>query len=70
MIQNADDGIPAKFWIDIPKGDLKRYDDMFTKVRVKLRDDAHVYDKTMLTLLRRVRCKESPDRAECASSVE
>ena len=70
MIQSADDGIPANFWIDIPKADLKRYDDMFTKVRIKLRGDAHVYDKTMLTLLRRVRCKESSDRAECANSAE
>lgn len=70
MVRRAEQSIPASTWIDIPAGDQQSYEAMFQKVRVRLRDDGKVYDKTMLTLMRRVRCKTAPGRAECVENRE
>ena len=39
----AEKQIPAKHWIDIPKSDMERYDEMFLGVRVELRDQLKIY---------------------------
>jgi hypothetical protein len=70
VVLRAEKQIPSKHWIDIPDEDKARYDEMFLDVRVKLRDELKVYDKTMLKLMRRVRCKSDPARAECAEKRE
>ena len=58
--------IKDSYWIDITKADKDRYDQIFLDVRVKLRDDAKVYDKSMLSLMRRLRCSADKTRSECA----
>ena len=70
LVTAAERSIPDHYWIDVPRGDVKKYEAMFQEVRLRLRDSEQVYDKTMLTLMRRVRCKSEPGRAECATSVE
>ncbi len=70
VVEKGDQDIPKNVWIDIPAADKEKYDTMFQEVRLRLRDEAKVYDKTMLTLLRRVRCKAEPARAECAEQKE
>ena len=70
MVKQAEASIPAKHWIDIPKADKEKYDEMFLDVRVELRDKQKVYNKTALKLLRKVRCKADPSRAECVMKRE
>ena len=45
------------------------HQERFLKVRLTLRDKG-VYDKTVLGLMRRVRCASQPSRAECAAPLE
>ncbi|MBO4351688.1 MAG: hypothetical protein J6A01_12205 [Proteobacteria bacterium] len=66
----ADASVDKKYWIDIPKEDKDRYDQIFLDVRVKLRDELKVYDKTTLSLMRRLRCSEDKTRPECAQKLE
>ena len=70
VVEKGDQDIPKAVWIDIAAGDKEKYDAMFQEVRLRLRDESKVYDKGMLTLLRRVRCKAEPARAECAEQKE
>ncbi len=70
IAKKAEDAIPAKYWIDVPDADRVRYDQLFLDVRVRLRDTDNVYDKQMLTLMRRLRCQADKSRAECAEKRE
>jgi len=70
VVKDAERLIPAKHWIDIPQADKDRYDEMFLDVRIRLRDDKRVYHKSMLKLMRRIRCKKDGARAECAEKRE
>jgi hypothetical protein len=69
-VEKAEKAIPEKHWVDISDTDKARYDQLFLDVRVRLRDENKVYDKTILSLMRRVRCKEDEARAECADKRE
>ncbi len=69
VVHDAEKQVPAKHWIDIPKADMDRYDEMFLDVRIKLRDQG-VYHKNALKLMRKVRCKKDGTRAECAEKRE
>ncbi len=66
----ADASIASKYWIDIDDEARARYDALFQSVRIKLRDDEQIYDKEMLGLMRRLRCKEDNKRPECAQKLE
>ena len=69
IINRGDGEIADGYWLDVPEEDVESYDNVFREVRVQLRDDG-VYDGTMLTLLRRVRCQVDDSRAECAAQLE
>ena len=66
----SDKGIDAKYWIDIDDAARARYDAIFQSVRIKLRDEDKIYDKEMLGLMRRLRCKADGTRTECAQKLE
>lgn len=66
----ADSSIDKKYWIEIDKDAKAKYDALFQDVRVKLRDDEKIYDKEMLGLMRRLRCKQDNSRPECAQKRE
>ena len=68
LVKGAEKAISK--WIDISKEDKGRYDQMFQAVRIALRDDKRVYHKSALKLMRKVRCKSDPARAECAEALE
>jgi ABC-type amino acid transport substrate-binding protein len=70
LARAAEKDIPAKYWVEIPKDDQDRYDRMFQEVRVRLRDQEKVFDKRMLTAMRKIRCSIDGARAECAMPVE
>jgi len=69
VIERGDSAIADNYWIDVPAEDRQGYDTVFREVRIQLRDEG-VYDGTMLTLLRRVRCQVDDTRAECADQLE
>ncbi|PNE04414.1 hypothetical protein A15D_00193 [Alcanivorax sp. MD8A] len=69
VIENANSEVNKKWWIRIPEADKLRYDEMMREARIALTKDG-VYNKDMMTLLRKVRCKEEPSRAECVNPVE
>ncbi len=69
IINRGDGEIADSYWLDVADEDRQSYDNVFREVRIQLRDDG-VYDGTMLTLLRRVRCQVDDSRAECADQLE
>ena len=69
LIENASNEVDDKWWIRIPDADKLRYDEMMREARVALTKDG-VYDKSMMGLLRKVRCKLEPTRAECVNPME
>jgi hypothetical protein len=70
LVNKAEAGIPAKYWIDVPAADLPGFDELFLNVRLKLRDDIGAYDGSMLSVLRQLRCAADPARSECAEQKE
>jgi solute-binding AdeT-like protein len=69
VIENANNEVNKKWWVPIPEADKLRYDEMMREARIELTKDG-VYNKDMMSLLRKVRCKEEPSRAECVNPVE
>ncbi|MDF1724717.1 MAG: DUF6091 family protein [Alcanivorax sp.] len=69
VIENANNEVDKKWWIRIPEADKLRYDEMMREARIALTKDG-VYSKDMMSLLRKVRCKEEPSRAECVNPIE
>lgn len=65
----AIEGAVKSRMLTIPSEDKPGYDQKFQAVRVKLRDQG-VYDKSILTMMRRLRCGADGSRAECATTVE
>ena len=65
----AEKQIPAKQWVEPSAAQVDEYDQLFQSVRISLRGEG-IYDKTMLSLLRRIRCKTDAARAECAEKKE
>lgn len=56
--------VPSKWWVQIPRKDKNHYEQMMHNARQELVKDGY-YSPKMLTLLRRIRCKLDPSRAEC-----
>jgi len=69
VVERAERNLPKKFWIEITPEQSASYDDLFRSVRLDMKKKK-VFDGTMLRLMRRVRCKEDPARAECAEKRE
>lgn len=65
----AEKGIPEKYWIDLPAEKQTEYKEMLRQVRLELRDEG-VYDKRMLKILFKLRCKSNPSHYECAERLE
>ncbi|TVP57075.1 MAG: hypothetical protein EA349_07230 [Halomonadaceae bacterium] len=76
IVLRFEEDIPDHVWVDIPPDDIDEYQEMFRQNRIQLRDghDSNgnavpkVYDGEMLTLLRRIRCRENPSASECTAS--
>jgi len=70
LVTKSEAAIPANYWVEIPKATLVEWDSLFQGVRLKLRDEKHVYDGSMLTVMRQLRCSKDPSRSECAEAKE
>lgn len=69
VIENANNEISTKWWINLPTADIAGYDEMLRESRIALRDEG-IYDPEMMTLLRKIRCKQDGSRAECVNPLE
>ena len=68
-IKQAEDGIDKKYWLDLTPEDKAKYTLMMTEARVQMTKEGF-YDKKMMNLLKKVRCKFDAAAAECANNVE
>lgn len=67
VISEAENNIPKKWWIPLPKNREAEFHAQTRKIRLGFRD-AGVYEPKTLTLLRKVRCKVDATLAECTSA--
>jgi hypothetical protein len=65
----AEKGIPEKYWVELPKEKHTEYKEMLRQVRLELRDEG-IYDKRMLKILFKLRCKSDPGHYECIEKLE
>lgn len=70
LIEKAEEEIPAKYWIPVPEADLPAFEELFLSVRLNLRDEHKAYDANLLGVMRKLRCGQDPDRAECVEKKE
>lgn len=69
VINNAREAVPEKWWIRIPEEDEKGYNALLREARISMTKDG-LFSKDMMTLLRKVRCRIEPGRAECSDRKE
>lgn len=69
VVHNARGEVDKKWWINIPEADKARYDEMMRESRISMTQD-DIYDAEMMSLLRKIRCKHDPSRAECVNPTE
>jgi hypothetical protein len=68
-IEKTEKDVPAKYWMDVAEADKPGYIKLMRESRIALAADG-IYDKKMLSLLKRVRCKHDPASFECALKDE
>jgi len=68
-IREAEAGIPEQYWLDLPAGKETEYKEMLRQIRLTL-TAAGVYDKTMMKLMFKLRCRSDPSHYECAERKE
>ena len=64
IVKKHEESIDNKYWVDIPTSDIEKYQEMFRQNRLELKENK-IYDGTLLTLMRKVRCKTNPQASEC-----
>lgn len=68
-IRKAEADIPAKYWLDLGSEKELEYKEMFRQIRLKL-SEKKVYDKRMMKLMFKLRCRSNPAHYECAERKE
>jgi len=66
FLKDPEATIPEHYWIDIPQNLYDYWVEDFRQSRIELADMG-IYDARTLKLMRKVRCKLSPDDAECSA---
>lgn len=69
LIAKTEAAIPAKYWMDIPANDKVGYVKLMRESRIDLTREG-LYNKKMMSLLKRVRCQSEPSSFECALKDE
>ncbi|MDO9003475.1 MAG: DUF6091 family protein [Aquabacterium sp.] len=69
MIKNADSGIPAAAWIDLPPENAQKYNLMLRESRLDIASKG-IYDAQGLKVIKKVRCSVNPADAECTTKSE
>ena len=69
MLGKMEKDVPAKYWMEIPANDRIGYIKLMRESRIALTKDG-IYDKKMMSLLKKVRCQAEPSSFECALNDE
>lgn len=69
MAKKAERSIPKKYWVDIDAAAKPAYEAKFRQVRIRLHKKGE-YDRRILRLMKRIRCRADKSRAECAQKGE
>ena len=69
LISKTEAAIPAKYWMDIPANDKVGYVKLMRESRIALTKEG-LYNKSMMSLLKRARCQVEPSSFECALKDE
>ncbi len=65
IIEDAESKVKEKYWMRPTEQERREYDAMLRDVRQQLRKEGE-FDETALKLMRGIRCRVDPSRAECA----
>ncbi len=69
LLNKQEAAIPAKYWMDIPANDKVGYVKLMRESRISLTKDG-LYNKSMMSLLKKARCQAEPASFECALNDE
>lgn len=69
MLERYASFVDQKYWINSTADNLKRYDEMSRASRIGLTEQG-IYDRKMMSLLKRIRCQHEPARTECSMQTE
>lgn len=69
IIQNAEEAVDPKWWMDIPQADAVEYNELLRRSRIIMTEEG-LYDPDMTNLLFKVRCSMDSSRGECADNKE
>ncbi|MBS8241623.1 hypothetical protein DYI22_14095 [Marinobacter lipolyticus] len=75
VIRQYEESIPDERWVDISPASIRGYQEMLRSVRIDMQNStegggmlaAGVYDDSMMTILRKVRCYTNPGAGECSA---
>ena len=68
-IEKAEADIPVKYWINFDASNEEKYWKVLRNVRIEITKEGD-YDPRMMALLKRIRCKNKPEKAECKLNDE
>ncbi len=68
-IKLAEQQIPKKYWLKLPEKKSKAYQEMFRQIRIELTAKG-AYDKRMIKIMFKLRCRDNPNHYECAEKAE
>ena len=69
FIDNAEKDIDDKYWINMSPADQQSTQTLMRTTRIEMIKDG-IYDKDMMHLLKKIRCKTNPNNPECNSNDE
>lgn len=69
FVNEVETDIPVKYWMDVPETDKPGYLKMMRESRIQMTQEGF-YDKDMMRLLKKVRCKFEPSNYECTLKDE
>ncbi|MDO8331182.1 MAG: DUF6091 family protein [Fluviicoccus sp.] len=69
MVNASEADIPKKYWMDLTKADQDKYTRLMREVRINMTKEG-MYDKKMMSLMKKVRCKIEPTNEECSQNLE
>jgi hypothetical protein len=69
FIRSSEKDIPEKLWIELSPKDKVKYWRMLREARIRMTQEG-IYDSSMMTLLKKVRCRHDPANEECSAFDE
>lgn len=69
QVEQAEQAVPEKHWLNIPDSDRQKYFQMMKEARIQLTNEGF-YDPKMMKLLKKIRCSLEPTRGECSDKAE